>query len=81
MLLFVMSHAVQVRRVPDNVHSALKRQAAAAGLSMSEYLLGEITRIATRPTISEVLEHAAGRSGGARLEDAVAAIRADRDGR
>lgn len=79
MIALPMSHAVQVRNVPDDVHRALKRRADSAGLSLSQFLLIEITRVASRPPIGEVLERAAASPGGASFEDAIVAVRADRD--
>lgn len=45
---------LQIRNVPDDVRSALKARAAAAGQSLSEYLLAEVTRISRRPTLEEM---------------------------
>ena len=72
--------SIQIKNVPDEVHSVLRRRAAEAGQSMQEYLLGLLTEQAAQPTLEEVLDRAA-RRGGAKLsfDDAVAAIRADRD--
>ena len=47
---------VQIRNVPPRVHAKLKRRAAKAGLSLSEYLLREMTEAAERPTLDEALE-------------------------
>jgi antitoxin FitA len=55
---------VLVRDLPDDVHAALQQRAATGGQSLQQYLLGELTRIARQPTIGEVLERAAGLSGG-----------------
>ena len=74
-----MSHAIQVRSVPDDVHRELRRQAEIAGVSLTEFLRGELIRIARRPAIPEVLARAASQPGGAPLDRAVATIRADRD--
>lgn len=74
-----MSKTVQIRKVPDDIHHILRSRAAAAGMSLSDYLLAEIVRLADRPTIAEVLARAAARTGGASREAIVAAIRAGRD--
>lgn len=50
-----MSKMVQVRNVPDAIHRKLKARAAAAGQSLSEYLLVELGRVAARPTREEML--------------------------
>jgi len=54
-----MSKMIQVRDVPDQVHSVLKARAAREGMSLSDYLNGELERIAERPTIREWLERVA----------------------
>ena len=49
-----MAKRVQVRGVPDTVHRTLKARAAHSGISLSEYLRGELALIAARPTPEEV---------------------------
>lgn len=72
--------SVQIKDVPPDVHSMFRQRAAAAGQSMQEYLLARLTADARRPTVDELLERARGRAGGStRLDDAVRAIRMDRD--
>ncbi len=74
--------SIQVKDVPDDVHATLRQRAAAAGKSLQEYLLGRLTEEARTPTIAELFERVEQRSGGSlSLEDAVAAVRADRDAR
>jgi plasmid stability protein len=51
-----MPKMIQIRHVPDRVHRRLKARAAKAGMSLSDYLLKEIERIAARPTLEEVLD-------------------------
>lgn len=48
--------AVQIRNVPDDVQRVLKQRAARAGQSLSEYLLGELRLIVSRPTLEELTE-------------------------
>lgn len=48
-------------------------------MSLSEYALTELSQVAERPLISEVLRRARQRSGGASGEDIVAAVRSGRD--
>ncbi|MFN8187603.1 MAG: hypothetical protein U0R69_11080 [Gaiellales bacterium] len=74
-----MPKSVQIRDVPDDVHGVLRARAAAAGLSLSEFLRREITLVAKEPTVEEVMARAAARSGGASHEAIVAAIRAGRE--
>ena len=47
---------IQIRHVPEDVHARLKARAAAAGMSLSDYLLREITFLASRPTWDEIFE-------------------------
>lgn len=44
---------IQVRNVPDALHRRLKARASMAGMSLSDYLLGELREIADRPTLAE----------------------------
>lgn len=75
-----MPKAIQIRDVPDDVHATVRARAAAAGMSISDYLRMEITRAAGEPTMEEVIARAAARHGGASREAIVAAVRAGRDG-
>lgn len=48
-----MSKMIQIRNVPDDLHRRLKSRAAAAGMSLSDYLLNEIRHVAEQPTWEE----------------------------
>ena len=50
-----MSKMVQIRNMPDSVHRVLKSRAAMAGMSLSDYLLRELTRVAKRPTMEDLV--------------------------
>jgi antitoxin FitA len=50
-----MSRMIQIRNVPDVLHRKLKARAALEGRSLSDYLLGELRKVAERPTLSEML--------------------------
>jgi hypothetical protein len=69
---------IQIRNVPDNVHRVLRTRATAAGVSLSDYALGELERVAQHPPVVDVLTRARSRAGGA---DAGAIVTAVRDGR
>jgi plasmid stability protein len=72
--------SMQIKNVPPDVHKVLRRRAAAAGQSMQEYLLAELTRQARQPSLEEVLERAGGRAGGSLgLDFAAETQRADRE--
>jgi plasmid stability protein len=45
---------IQIRNVPTPLHRRLKARAALAGMSLSDYLLNEIRRVAERPTLEEL---------------------------
>jgi plasmid stability protein len=73
---------IQVKNVSDEVHRVWKTRAAAAGMSLQEYLHRKLTQEAQRPTAAEVfarIEH----RGGPVLdpEETVAMLREDRDAR
>ena len=51
-----MGKALQVRDVPEEVHRALKARAALEGVSLSEYVLRELEKIAARPSRRELYD-------------------------
>jgi antitoxin FitA len=55
---------VLVRDLPDEVHAALQRRAATGGQSLQQFLVAELTKLATRPTLNEVLDRAGTLVGG-----------------
>ena len=71
--------SVQIKDVPDETHAVLRQRAAAAHQSLQEYLLAKLIDEARRPTLDEVLDRAAGRSGGSvPLKTAASTLRAER---
>ena len=46
---------IQIRNVPEELHRTLKSRAAMSGMSLSDYLLAELRRVAARPTRAELL--------------------------
>jgi len=74
-----VAKTIQIRDVPDDIHGTLRTRAAAAGVSLSDYLLGELVRVAARPAVADVLARADLRGGGARVEAVVEAVRAGRN--
>lgn len=79
MLSMSMPKAIQIRDVPDDVHSILRARAAAAGMSMSEYLRSELIGLASRPTLDELIGRAQARHGGVSRDEIVRTIRELRD--
>jgi antitoxin FitA len=76
-----MSKMIQIRDVPDEIHGVLRTRAAQAGLSLSDYLLQEVTRIAQRPTIEELTRRIRARGAANVRESSARAVRAERGGR
>jgi antitoxin FitA len=73
---------IQIRDVPEHVRDELARRAAAAGQSMQGYLLGELSKLAERPDMAEIVRRAQDRARATgstvTMDDAVAAVRAGR---
>lgn len=55
---------VLVRNLTGETHRELVRQAEARGQSLQQYLVAELTRLATTPTLDEVLRRIDTRRGG-----------------
>lgn len=55
---------VLVRDLPEDVHESLQRRAQTAGQSLQQYLATELTRLASAPTMNEVLARISRRKGG-----------------
>jgi len=74
-----MSTMVQIRNMPELLHRELKSRAALAGMSLSDYLLNELRRVASQPTIAELRARLDRRSA---IDPAIPpseAVRAERD--
>lgn len=74
-----MTVMIQIRNVPDALHRQLKSRAALAGMSLSDYLLGEIRQAAQRPTLDELRARLARRPGVTPSVTPARAVRAERD--
>ena len=72
---------IQVRNVPDVMHRTLKARAATAGMSLSDYLLGELREIAERPTLAEFRERLHARRPVSAAIDTAALVREERAAR
>lgn len=53
-----------VRDLPDDVHAALQQRAKREGQSLQQYIARELTRIAGRPSLAEVLDRIEQHQGG-----------------
>ena len=76
-----MSRMIQIRNVSEDLHRTLKSRAAAAGMSLSDYLLRELRQVAERPTVDELRERLHRRRGVALQVSAADAIRQERNAR
>lgn len=76
-----MQRMIQIRHVPEEIHRKLKVRAAQAGMSLSDFLLREVSRIAQRPDLNDLLERIRRRPSPRRSETAAQAIRAERESR
>ena len=74
-----MSKMIQLRNVPDDLHRKLKARAAQEGMSLSDYLLAEIQKIAERPTLSELRKRLHGRTTVKPQLPPAESIRAERE--
>jgi plasmid stability protein len=72
---------IQIRNVPDDIHRTLKARAAAAGMSMSDYILRDITKSLERPSYEEFLRNLSKLKPVKLSETPEQIIRAMRDGR
>lgn len=62
-----MSKMIQIRNVPDDLHRELKMRAAAAGMSMSDYIKRELDRRRRKSTIAEIAAKRNGRGAKSTL--------------
>lgn len=76
-----MSKMIQVRNVPDDVHRTLKSRAAAAGMSLSDYIKQDLEIAAARPTLEEIDARVSARGrSGVRAGTVITALHQVRDG-
>ena len=64
--------------MPDTLHRRLKARAALAGMSLSDFLLMEIRKVAEKPTPEEMLERLRRRRPVEPAEKPADAVRAER---
>lgn len=76
-----MTTMIQIRHVPADVHRRLKSKAALEGLSLSEFLLREVSSLADRPSLSELRSRLANRSAIDTTQSMADTVRAERDSR
>ena len=73
-----MSKMIQLRHVPEPLHRKLKARAALAGMSLSDYLVTEIRRVAERPTPAEMRQRLRQREPVELSVSSVEAVREER---
>ncbi len=76
---FHMTKMIQIRHVPNQIHSRLKARAALANTSLSEYLLNELRHLAERPTLQEMVHRLEHRQPVRTRVSPAEAVRAERD--
>ena len=76
-----MSSMIQIRNVPEALHRKLKSRAALAGMSLSDYLLAELRRMAEKPSLEELRERLEKRTAVNLIPSPEDAVRAERDSR
>ena len=76
-----MSKMIQLRDVPDALHRQLKARAALSGLSLSEYLIREVRKVADQPTPEEMRERLRQRSSYKGKVSPTEIVRSERDSR
>jgi antitoxin FitA len=76
-----MSKMIQLRNVPDDVHRTLKRRAAEEGTTLSELLVREVTAVARRPSLGELMQRISRRRPVRLSESSAEAVRSERAAR
>ena len=76
-----MSKMIQIRHVPDELHRKLRSRAAMAGMTLSDYLRGELSHIASRLTFDEVRDRLHALDPVRVRETPAQAVRRERDAR
>jgi plasmid stability protein len=76
-----MPKMLQLRHVPDSLHRRLKARAALAGLSLSDYLIREVQKIAEQPTPEEMRVRLRQRIAHRGRRSPTDVLRAERDSR
>ena len=72
---------IQIRNVPDEIHRTLKSRAAKQGVSLSDYVLAELRRMAELPSPEEMFERLQQRSRVNPDVSSAQLIREERDSR
>jgi len=73
-----MSKMIQIRHVPDDIHIILKMRALEQAMSLSDFVLRELKKIAEKPTLNQILQRIEQREEHHLSEDRLTAIQAER---
>jgi plasmid stability protein len=76
-----MAKMIQIRHVPERLHRRLKARAAAAGMSLSDFLRLELERVGAQLSPDELRERLAALAPIAPDESPADAVRAERGAR
>ena len=76
-----MSKMIQLRHVPDGLHRQLKVRATLAGLSLSDFLIREVRKIAEQPTAEEMVQRLSQRERYEGKLSPTEVLRSERDSR
>ena len=76
-----MSKMIQLRHVPDVLHRQLKVRAALSGLSLSDFLIREVRKIAEQPTAEEMVQRLSQRERYEGKLSPTEVLRSERDSR
>jgi antitoxin FitA len=76
-----MAKMIQLRHVPDVLHRQLKARAALAGLSLSDFLVREVRKIAEQPTSEEMAQRLSQREPYTGTLSPTEVLREERDSR
>ncbi|MBV9845830.1 MAG: antitoxin [Kutzneria sp.] len=77
-----MTRTIQIRDVDERTYTVLRTRAAAESLSLTAYLKRQLERMASGPTMAELLERAdlrRARGVGVSGEDLITAVRGARE--
>jgi antitoxin FitA len=74
-----MSKMIQLRHVPDALHHKLKVRAMLESMSLSDYLIREVQKVAERPAPAELRERLAARARIVPRPTPADAVRAERN--
>jgi plasmid stability protein len=74
-----MATTITIRHVPDEVRDELAARAARSGRSLQEFMLGEVVRLASRPSTADLLDDVRRRKQRTHRRIDRADVLADRD--